>query len=265
MLALQSFFTLRHPSLIAVLVVKNMKNNVRLLWGGLLGVSLLWWLSDTAVFDKLPTFFAVRDVFLQYSGIIAISVMSIAMLLAVRPVALESALGGLDKMYRLHKWLGISALVVSASHWLMVKGPKWAVGWGWLERRVRGPRPPLPDGLIVEEDGEASPEQEAAEEEAQEAAPAKAKKKSSAKKAAPAKAAKVVKTNGGAKPGPKGTFEAADKIKVLAKENPYREGTKGAGWFGAYKTGMTVQAAMEAGVPRHHLRFDMKHKNISIA
>ena len=148
MLALQSFFTLRHPSLIAVLVVKNMKNNVRLLWGGLLGVSLLWWLSDTAVFDKLPTFFAVRDVFLQYSGIIAISVMSIAMLLAVRPVALESALGGLDKMYRLHKWLGISALVVSASHWLMVKGPKWAVGWGWLERRVRGPRPPLPDGLI---------------------------------------------------------------------------------------------------------------------
>ena len=124
---------------------------------------------------------------------------------------------------------------------------------------------PLPDGLIVEEDGEASPEQEAAEEEAQEAAPAKAKKKSSAKKAAPAKAAKVVKTNGGAKPGPKGTFEAADKIKVLAKENPYREGTKGAGWFGAYKTGMTVQAAMEAGVPRHHLRFDMKHKNISIA
>ena len=124
---------------------------------------------------------------------------------------------------------------------------------------------PLPDGLIVEGGEEALPEQEAAEEEAQEAAPAKAKKKSSAKKAAPAKAAKVVKTNGGAKPGPKGTFEAADKIKVLAKENPYREGTKGAGWFGAYKTGMTVQAAMEAGVPRHHLRFDMKHKNISIA
>ena len=137
---------------------------------------------------------------------------------------------------------------------------------------------PLPDGLIVEEGEEALPEEAAVEEETQEATPAKAKKKSPAKKAlvkeaqakpakkaAPAKAAKAAKTNGGAKPGPKGTFEAADKIKVLAKENPYREGTKGAGWFGAYKTGMTVQAAMEAGVPRHHLRFDMKHKNISIA
>ena len=125
-----------------------MKNNLRLLWGSLLAVSLLWWLSDTTVFDKLPTFFAFRDVFMQYSGVIAITVMSIAMLLAVRPVALESTLGGLDKMYRLHKWLGITALVVSTAHWLMAKGPKWASAWGLIERRVRGPRPPLPDGLI---------------------------------------------------------------------------------------------------------------------
>jgi hypothetical protein len=32
-------------------------------------------------------------------------------------------LGGLDKMYRLHKWLGMTALGVGAVHWLWVQGP----------------------------------------------------------------------------------------------------------------------------------------------
>ncbi len=31
---------------------------------------------------------------------------------------LERHLDGLDKMYRLHKWLGIGALVVGTVHWL---------------------------------------------------------------------------------------------------------------------------------------------------
>ena len=65
------------------------------------------------------------------------------MLLAIRPVVLEPYLGGLDKMYRLHKWLGISGLVISLSHWLMAQVPKWLVGWGLLERPLRPPRPAL--------------------------------------------------------------------------------------------------------------------------
>jgi predicted ferric reductase len=51
-------------------------------------------------------------------------------------------------MYRLHKWLGISGLVLSVSHWLLAVAPKWAIGWGWLERPVRGPRAAGVDDVI---------------------------------------------------------------------------------------------------------------------
>jgi len=73
--------------------------------------------------------------------------MSLAMILAIRPVRLEPWLGGLDKSYRLHKWLGITALAAGTVHWLWATGVKWAVGWGWLERPKRGPRPVV-DELI---------------------------------------------------------------------------------------------------------------------
>lgn len=44
-------------------------------------------------------------------------------------------------MYRLHKWLGIAALLTALIHWLWANGPKWAVGWGLLVRPGRGARP----------------------------------------------------------------------------------------------------------------------------
>lgn len=78
------------------------------------------------------SFFRWRAVWMQYSGVLGIGVMSLAMLLAIRPVVLEPHLGGLDKMYRLHKWLGIAGLTLSVSHWLMAQVPKWLVGWGLL-------------------------------------------------------------------------------------------------------------------------------------
>lgn len=76
---------------------------------------------------------------MQYSGVIGIGLMSIAMLLALRPKWLEPHLDGLDKMYRLHKWLGIAALVVAVIHWWWGQGTKWMVGWGWLEKPARRP------------------------------------------------------------------------------------------------------------------------------
>lgn len=115
--------------------------NIKLTLGALLVLlTALWLMADTLVPQPFG-YFPFRSVFMQYSGAIAIGTMSVAMLLALRPRWLEPHLDGLDKMYRLHKWLGITALVVSILHWWWATGSKWMVGWGWLERPVRGPRP----------------------------------------------------------------------------------------------------------------------------
>jgi len=105
-------------------------------------LTALWLLADASWPPPL-TYFAFRTGFMQYSGVIAIGVMSLAMLLALRPRWLEPRLDGLDKMYRLHKWLGITALVVSVLHWWWGRGTKWMVGWGWLARPARGAGPEI--------------------------------------------------------------------------------------------------------------------------
>ncbi|MCB1776885.1 MAG: ferric reductase-like transmembrane domain-containing protein [Candidatus Competibacteraceae bacterium] len=120
-----------------------MKSLKAIFWIYLLLLSGLWWITDQTTWSSLDHFFRWRALWMQYSGILGIGVMSLAMLLAIRPVVLEPYLGGLDKMYRLHKWLGISGLVISLSHWLMAQVPKWLVGWGLLERPLRPPRPAL--------------------------------------------------------------------------------------------------------------------------
>lgn len=97
----------------------------------LLLLTVLWLLADT-FFPQPFTYFSFRQVFLQYSGLISIGTMSISLVLSVRPLRIEKRLGGLDKMYRLHKWLGIAALVSGALHWWWAIGSKWMVGWGWL-------------------------------------------------------------------------------------------------------------------------------------
>ena len=115
--------------------MKKITWSLWLLIGGLTGLYLL---ADT-LWPAQGGFFAFRTVWVQYSGVLAMGMMSVAMLLAVRPTWLEPRLGGLDKMYRLHKWLGIGGLSLGTLHWLWTKGAKWAVGWGWLERPQRGP------------------------------------------------------------------------------------------------------------------------------
>jgi predicted ferric reductase len=111
--------------------------NIKLVFGGfLLLLTALWLLADPLLTTPYQ-FFALRTSLVNYSGIIAIGVMSLALILAVRPVVFEPWLGGLDKMYRLHKWLGITALVFALIHWLWTQAPKWAVGFGWIERPAR--------------------------------------------------------------------------------------------------------------------------------
>ncbi|MBB5509111.1 ferredoxin reductase family protein [Paraburkholderia atlantica] len=112
------------------------------LWLTLAVVTLTWLASDTP-FPRPVTVFSLRPVWTQYTGLMAIAAMSVALVLANRPRWLEKSLDGLDKMYRLHKWLGIAGLTFAVLHWLLIKGVEWAVRWGWLARPPREPRAPV--------------------------------------------------------------------------------------------------------------------------
>lgn len=124
-----------------------MRNIKIALWGFLALLTLLWLAAESPVF-QWSGYFPLRASMIQYSGVIAMGCMSVAMILALRPRWPEKRVDGLDKMYRLHKWLGIAALVVAIVHWLWVQGTRWAVGWGWLVRPPRGGPRPVPDNLV---------------------------------------------------------------------------------------------------------------------
>ncbi len=113
-----------------------MKNIKRSFWGFLIVLTGLWFAADSPISTPFQ-FFALRSSLINYTGIIGIGVMSVAMILAIRPVFFEPYLGGLDKMYRLHKWLGITGLVFAITHWLWTQAPKWLSGLGLIERPAR--------------------------------------------------------------------------------------------------------------------------------
>lgn len=119
-----------------------MQNLKRAFWGWLAVLVALWLLVEHQPLGP-GSFFPLRERMVQLSGVLAIGCMSLAMILAMRPRWPEAWLGGLDKMYRLHKWLGIAALVIAIVHWLWASGPKWAVGLGLLARPERGARPAI--------------------------------------------------------------------------------------------------------------------------
>jgi predicted ferric reductase len=119
-----------------------MQNLKWVFWGTLAILALLWLVAEPYPFGP-GSFFPFRERMVQLSGVLAIGCMSVATMLALRPRWPEAWLGGLDKMYRLHKWFGIAALVIAIVHWLWANGPKWAVGWGLLARPERGARPAI--------------------------------------------------------------------------------------------------------------------------
>ena len=130
-----------------------MKNIYRALGALLLLAAGSWFLAD-ALWPRPFEYFAFRSAAIQLTGVVAMAAMSFAMVLAVRPRWADKLLNGLDKMYRLHKWLGITALVAAVAHWWLAQGTKWMVGWGWLTRPARGPREPITDPLRAWFDGQ---------------------------------------------------------------------------------------------------------------
>lgn len=105
-------------------------------------MTVLWVAVNTNALINTHEIFAWRSLLLQYSGILAFTVMSLGMLLAMRLNWLEDKLNGLDKVYRLHKWLGITTLVFVLLHWLLFKVPRWLVEAGLLIKPARAAKPP---------------------------------------------------------------------------------------------------------------------------
>ncbi len=88
----------------------------------LIAIVALAWGWDVANSLSPPTahpLWVTRQEALYLSGLLSISLMSLAMLLATRPAWLETPLGGMDRVYRTHKWAGILAISFAATHWLI--------------------------------------------------------------------------------------------------------------------------------------------------
>ena len=57
-----------------------------------------------------------------FAGTLSVLCMSFALLISARPKSVETAFGGLDRMYRLHKYLGIAALLLFLLHFATAVG-----------------------------------------------------------------------------------------------------------------------------------------------
>lgn len=86
------------------------------------GVVWGWDLLNTVSPATAHPLWIARQEALNLSGYLAIALMSLAMLLATRPAWLEAPLGGMDRVYRTHKWAGILGVSFAAVHWLVEMG-----------------------------------------------------------------------------------------------------------------------------------------------
>ncbi len=99
------------------------------LW--LLALSAAWWATLPPDLALLPLIDAqgaarglwrLRDQAIVLSGLYSVGLMSLIMLLALRLPLIERPLGGMDQVYRLHKWAGIGAGLTAVLHWGLKEG-----------------------------------------------------------------------------------------------------------------------------------------------
>ncbi len=95
---------------------------MNILLGSLLAlVSVVWGMDVFATGSgsggSLP--WVIRQEALYLSGLLSFALMSLAMFLSTRPAWLETPLGGMDRVYRTHKWAGILGVSFAVVHWLV--------------------------------------------------------------------------------------------------------------------------------------------------
>ncbi|HEH9259105.1 TPA: ferric reductase-like transmembrane domain-containing protein [Pseudomonas aeruginosa] len=111
---------------------------MKLLWGVLAAALAAWGLTLAVDPPASLDIWVVRKQAILLTGVASFALMSLIMLLAVRPVWLEKPLDGLDRMYRLHKWAGILAIVLGLLHYLLELASPWLAGI--VGKPVKGPR-----------------------------------------------------------------------------------------------------------------------------
>lgn len=100
-----------------------------------------WGLTlDAGALDQGFLFWRQQGILL--TGLLAVVLMGLLLVMATRPRWLEQRLGGLDHLYQLHKWSGITAGVAVILHWALEKSPRWLIDLGLLTLPPRQPRPP---------------------------------------------------------------------------------------------------------------------------
>ena len=85
----------------------------------LLALAWGWDIAQTPADPNVHALWLVRQQLLYLSGLLSVAMMSLAMFLSTRPVWLEAPFGGMDRIYRSHKWAGILAVGLAALHWLV--------------------------------------------------------------------------------------------------------------------------------------------------
>ncbi|HDM8245946.1 TPA: ferric reductase-like transmembrane domain-containing protein, partial [Vibrio campbellii] len=113
-----------------------MKTVRNIIWVMVVAMSILWFAMEPQIFSSTNVF-EWRSAMIQYSGILSLMLMSITMVLAMRLTVVENWLHGMDKAYRVHKWLGIGGVALGVTHWLWYQIPKWLVMSGILAKPIK--------------------------------------------------------------------------------------------------------------------------------
>ena len=99
------------------------------------------------ILDFSAAFLPMRHAYTLLLGALALGWMGFSMLLALRPAWLERSLGGLDKLFKVHKWVGITSVLLVVAHWLLILSPRTLASWGWIQLGARPPHGPRPEGF----------------------------------------------------------------------------------------------------------------------
>ncbi len=91
-------------------------------------------------YDKLVSnngFWNVKEQLLYLSGSIAMAYMVLSMVLSSRFTFVNKLVGGLDKGYVIHKWIGVLAMSFAIFHWLIEQSPRIALYFNLIAPRAK--------------------------------------------------------------------------------------------------------------------------------